>query len=69
MLNLKSTGGESADISVYNMIGAIVYSDANITTGGQLRKNLDLSALSDGIYFLKIAGKDGMVTRKLVIKK
>jgi PKD repeat protein len=69
MLNLKSTGGESADISVYNMIGAIVYSDANITTGGQLRKNLDLSALPDGIYFLKIAGKDGMVTRKLVIRK
>lgn len=68
-LKLKSPVAEQIGITVFDMIGTNVFGESNIPLSGQLTKNLNLTALPDGIYFLKIAGKNGMVTRKLVIKK
>ncbi|MFZ4520094.1 MAG: C25 family cysteine peptidase [Bacteroidales bacterium] len=68
-LNIKTSGSDMLEINVYNMIGSSVYSDKKISVTGQLSKGVNLTSLPEGIYFMKIAGNEGTITRKLVIKR
>ncbi len=57
---LEINAGNSTHISiiVVNANGKIVYREANIPVNMQLRKELDLTQLSGGSYFLKVEGVD-----------
>jgi hypothetical protein len=68
-LNLKSAGTGQIDITVFDMIGAQVYSEKNISIHDQLSKNINLTSSPEGIYFLKITGTAMMATKKLIIKR
>ena len=68
-LKVSSPQADLLELSVYNMIGTRVYCEKDIAVSGQLNKAINLVALPEGIYFLKIAGKQLMETRKLVIRK
>jgi hypothetical protein len=52
------------NISVYNIIGKEVISDAK--TNNNL---LDISQLSNGVYFIKISVNNTTVTKKIVLSK
>ena len=41
----------------------------NIAVAGQLSKIIDLTSLPEGIYFIKMAGSETTITRKLIIKR
>ncbi|MCX6268732.1 MAG: C25 family cysteine peptidase [Bacteroidetes bacterium] len=68
-LIINSSGTDLVGISVFDMIGMTVYADNNISVTGKISKNINLTSLPDGIYFLKIAGTQLMTTKKLIIKR
>jgi len=69
MLSLSGSAAESLNISVFNIVGALVWSGIDMPVSGALTKTLDLTSLPEGIYFLKIAGTDSALTGKLVIRR
>ena len=54
-------------IEIYNELGQLVLS--NTLTISTSQTDLDISALGQGLYFVKIANEDGNATIKKVIKK
>ncbi|MDP1623126.1 MAG: C25 family cysteine peptidase [Bacteroidales bacterium] len=68
-LNLKSPQADLLELTVFDMIGATVYSEKNISLTGQLNKTIKLTTLPDGIYFLKIAGKASVTTGKIIVRR
>jgi len=68
-LSVSSSHTDQLELSVFDMIGNRVYSENNVAVASQLRKTINLSALPEGVYFLKISGKQMMTTRKLIIKR
>jgi PKD repeat protein len=68
-LTLNTTGQETLDITVYDIIGTIVYQENNITCNDHLTKTINLTALPEGVYFLRAKGHNKMVSRKVIIRK
>jgi PKD repeat protein len=68
-LNLRVGMSGLLDVTVYDMIGTRVYSEQVVSGAGQHSTMMNLSSLPDGIYFMKIAGQEGMITKKVVIKR
>jgi hypothetical protein len=56
---------QTAQLQVYNVTGALVYQSQLLQTHSQH----DLSALANGVYFLKLLNEKGAVTEKLVIAR
>lgn len=54
------------DVFVYNVAGQIVYNNYN---QNQYFTEIDLSSLSEGIYLVKLATENGILTGKIVLKK
>lgn len=59
--------GETAGVTVYNMIGEKVFVQNLNTTSGQL--NIDLSGQAAGVYLLNLQLGDKMVTKKISLLK
>ena len=68
-LNLNSLKNDIVDIQVYNALGNVVYNEGNIEVTYQMKKVLDLRSLPAGLYYMKVAGKETSLTRKIVIQK
>jgi len=66
VLNLKFALNTSAKISVYNVTGKLAMTDEIINAE---TKQINTSALTNGIYMLKIATNEATITRKFVIMK
>jgi hypothetical protein len=66
ILNLKFTLNTSAKIFIYNVTGKLVLVD-EITNAEN--KQINTSALTNGIYMLKISTDNASTTRKVVIMK
>lgn len=67
---LEYTGNRSRvlNVSVYNLTGSLVYSSDWKVNAGTNRRQLQLSALSSGIYVAKISSDKGATTIKLNIR-
>ena len=52
-------------IEVYDLTGKIVYSKKDFSNSSDLI-TLDLSAISNGIYFVKIAAENQSVTKRIL---
>jgi hypothetical protein len=61
--------GDRISLSVFNPVGNVVYEERDLPVDGKTVMMIDLSSLGDGIYFLRVRGEKGTVTRKLVIRK
>jgi PKD repeat protein len=68
-MNVKTSHAEVLEITVFDMIGTKVFVEQVQPETGLFTRAMNLSTLADGIYFLKISGKEGMITKKLVIKR
>jgi len=64
-VNLISTLVNVETIAVYNTLGEIVFEEKN----PELKNELDLQFLPNGIYFVKTKTGAGIVTKKLTINK
>ena len=56
------------NLTVVDMNGKLVYSDQIADVVGGLRKTIDLSRISKGMYFLKLEDGTNAITRKLMIQ-
>ncbi|MCK5400540.1 MAG: T9SS type A sorting domain-containing protein, partial [Flavobacteriaceae bacterium] len=64
---IKNNASVNIDnISLYNLEGRLVYSSKD-TNYGSLRK-MDVSHLSQGVYFVNISTDYGILSRKLIVK-
>lgn len=57
-----SVGSEKIGITVFNSMGEIVWIEKEVVAD----KEIDLSALSKGVYYLQLTGEDFMRTEKLL---
>jgi Secretion system C-terminal sorting domain len=61
-LYITSKSGLDKDISIYDVLGKLVF-QASLTT-----KELNVSALSSGVYIIKFKENEATATRKLIIR-
>jgi len=59
----------TVSVTVVNMLGDVVRTFSDEANGSSFSKTYDLSALSGGIYLIKIANGGDLVTRRLSISK
>jgi len=69
ILNISNVQQDQVNIQVYNMVGNTVYQETNIPVNGSLKKNVNLTNLSQGIYFLKVKGSETTLTQKIMIQR
>ena len=68
-LNLNSFRNDIVNLRVYSIEGNSVYQESNLDVTGQMKKVIDLRSLQPGVYYLKVAGKETTLTKKIVIQK
>lgn len=59
----------SVDLTVFNSLGASLYSEKSLLVSGKFSKVIDFTGKSEGIYYIKIESEAGSFIRKLVIQK
>jgi hypothetical protein len=71
LFNVRLNGleSETSTISVFNLVGDLLYTQVVETTGGQLNTDLSLNNASNGIYFLQVNSGSKTLAQKLVISK
>ena len=63
VVTIESNNLDISGVTIYNFLGASVYSNASFN-GGQI----NVSSLNKGVYILKIEATGGILTKKLVIE-
>jgi type IX secretion system substrate protein len=70
MFTLELSGvakdAKTLNISLYNMLGEKVLEITNVSPSSQ---SMDVSALSNGTYFVKVRSDNGHYTKKIMIQK
>ncbi|MGI6321328.1 MAG: T9SS type A sorting domain-containing protein [Bacteroidales bacterium] len=66
MLNLQISG-EAGDamIQIMDMTGRVVY-DENIFISEEFQKNVDISKLNSGVYFIVLSNNSGRISSKFI---
>lgn len=67
-LELQSSESRNLEITVNNVLGEKVYTERWEVGSGQLRRQMDLTSLSKGVYLLMISDGKRSVSRKLQIR-
>ncbi len=67
ILQLKSGEVGDYDVRIYNTVNELVFSDDRVKLGNGLQMKVDLS-LASGIYFVKLAGVDNEIVRKIIVR-
>lgn len=68
-LTMKTNGATKVNLSVYNILGSLVYSDNDVTVNNNLTRVIDLSSLPKGLYHLKVVDDGKSIVKKIVIDK
>ena len=68
-LSWNSTGQNDIKIIIYNPSGKIVYEEIKTSTGRNLNKQIDLSALPVGIYFVTLYDNGNQVMTEKIVKQ
>ncbi|MEO6305213.1 MAG: PKD domain-containing protein [Bacteroidia bacterium] len=71
MLNIVDgeTTSKGIELLIYNTLGQIVYKNDEEFVNGTLNKKIDLQAIPNGVYFLKMDNGTNSKTLRLVIQK
>lgn len=69
--NISITGlnASKARISVYNLVGSLIYENDSEVSGGSLSKEVQLHDAANGVYFVKVSDEHSVYTKKLIINK
>jgi PKD repeat protein len=68
-LDLSSKEHTKVAISIYNILGKIVYDERSLIIPQSTAKTLDLRKLPQGIYYLKLENDHGAIIRPVVINR
>ena len=60
---------DQAQIRVIDMVGKIVYEQANLNINGSYKAKVDLSTLPQGVYFVTVSGGDKSISKKVFLTK
>ncbi len=63
-LNIELSDNKKSQISVYNILGKLVYSEKL----NGVKNTIDISKLSSATYVLKISQENAIITKKLIVK-
>lgn len=69
MLNLYSAHQSLIHLQILDMVGNPVLQESPFYLQGSISKNVNLTKLPAGIYFLKVNGNESTLTRKIIIQK
>jgi hypothetical protein len=68
MLLISFAFGGKVTIDKARQVGSNFFSERFETTEGMNKKSIPVSGLQAGVYFLRIIGDEGLITRKVVIQ-
>jgi hypothetical protein len=68
-IQTTSTKRLETNITIYDITGHIIMTEKCLLNTGTTSKNIAITNLSDGIYFLKMSFGEGYISRKFVVKK
>jgi PKD repeat protein len=60
-------GNKNIDISIFDLHGQKVFSEKNLSRNGSITKELDLSGLSKGVYYMRLTTEDVTQVEKIII--
>jgi hypothetical protein len=66
-VNITGLSDKNPEIKILNCLGKIVYSGSQFTSPGNLL-TIDVSGLTNGIYFVQIKNKNTNLIKKLIIQ-
>ncbi|MEI6683757.1 MAG: C25 family cysteine peptidase [Bacteroidota bacterium] len=69
VIDLNTPGHELLELSVNTMTGTTVYSESDVACDNHASIPVDLSAMADGIYLLRVKGNNGILCRKIIISR
>lgn len=69
ILDIKSPAKEQIIIKIFNISGHPVYAEKDIPVDGRYTHAVSLEEFPEGIYLLKVTGKNANITQKIVIRK
>jgi hypothetical protein len=59
-----SLEGKKGDITIYNMLGQVVYHAENVEN----RQTISLNNMTTGVYFVTVRSGNATATQKLIVK-
>ena len=68
-LNIKELNATNVHVSIYNLVGKLVYQTEAEVNGGRLVKEIRLEEFSGGVYFIKLNAGNKLFTTKLIVNK
>ncbi|MFB1018817.1 MAG: T9SS type A sorting domain-containing protein, partial [Flavobacteriales bacterium] len=68
-VQISTVGFSGASVEIYDLQGRVVYSDDVESNLGSERMILDVSALSNGTYVVRLASQHKSLASKLVIRR
>lgn len=68
VLDIPAGSNSSFQVDIRNALGQIIYSDKIVTYGQNIRKNISLSGVSNGLYSLIIWNESGKLAHKIIIQ-
>ncbi len=68
-VSLKGLNSANATISIYSLVGKLVYQSNSETSNGALVKDIQLDDVANGVYMVKVTSDNHSFTKKLVINK
>jgi PKD repeat protein len=65
--SIQFRGNGNVGLKIFNVLGNVVFEESSVTVTGKVTRNLDLSGLPGGIYYLKVEGTGKPVVRKIIL--
>lgn len=66
-LSINGLPSGAVKVSIYNVVGELVYSAENEASNGSLSKDIRLSGASNGVYFIQVNSNNKVFTKKVVV--
>jgi hypothetical protein len=57
------------EIRIVNATGETIYSETNIAVNGTLQRNIQISEVANGVYYLMISGRKTNAVQKIIVNK
>jgi hypothetical protein len=68
-VKLQSSRNENIDLSVYNGLGTVIYSESDIQLDNLFTRSIDLRNEAEGLYFIMFSSEKTNFVKKIIIQK
>lgn len=67
-ISFSSSQKQTVELRIYNTLGKQIYVEKEEITAGKFEKEINVEKLSDGIYFLQLKTKEGLMNKKIMVQ-